>query len=912
MQGNLVYKYLVLAALVFSSFYSLSQEDIRINGLVKEEESNHKLESVLVEVFQDGKAYDSFTTSGSAKFEFELPLGFVYDLKFNRDEYVSKKIQFNTKYIPEEDQEGGFKYDIDISLFKYEEGFDRSILDEPMGIAEFNAEQNAIQFDFEYTKRIQNKIKAEFIRLENLEKAELERRKKFEELLIQGSDNMTKEKFAKAVDNYEEALGMFPDEEEAQKKLEEAKAALALQNKDAELEAKFQALVKEGNSLMKSKEYESSLSKFQEANSLKPEEREPKDKIRELEDLIAQAGDRAKFDEYMAAGDASMTAEDWQTAVDNFKSARDIIPDDKEMKSKLSEAQEKLSEWLANQDAAAALEKRYNDLIEKADNSFSDEDYGLAISQYEQALELKEEEKYPKDQIAEANEKLAELKDAEAANAASAEQDALDAEYQGFIDEGNSNFTAENLEEAKSAYGSALELKPTEKYPRQRIKKIEELLKEREAENEANSLADEEAEKERLRLEELEKERQRQEDLADEERRKLQAEIEERERLAELRRQEEEDENSRRNLASNIDTNAEKRAEEFYRQQKVDEDEERYSKAEKTKDNYQNWLADKAEMSLNDSKDKNSDISQVKNSVSRIYTDGSNYQKDKRENFDSGIENIKSDQANFELNAADKRSETAYKINEKKANRSSELLNAEASQIANNSEGVNATKARLDQNKKSYAETGEVLRKDNEYAIQRYKEEAAEIDKDGEHSRQQSENNNQKVKDANKRFLEENSQLQAEKISDVSENLNSVKEKQAEIRAEANDNRAGNSSEVEFIKTQRKNQLLSDQESSSMKGKIARDEAFSADRGNRKDVDDYLAVEGTEDLAEGVTQRSFEINQGRKIVIERTVKIGNKVDTYLKVIDKTATYFFKNNRSITKGTWERETLAVAD
>ncbi len=79
------------------------------------------------------------------------------------------------------------------------------------------------------------------------------------------------------------------------------------------------------------------MTKFLEAKSLKPGEREPKDKIRELEGLIAAAEDRKKFDEFIVAGDNAMNSEEYQSAVDNFKLARDIIFDDKEMKKKLAD-----------------------------------------------------------------------------------------------------------------------------------------------------------------------------------------------------------------------------------------------------------------------------------------------------------------------------------------------------------------------------------------------------------------------------------------------------------------------------------------------------------------------------------------------------------------------------------------------
>jgi len=64
---------------------------------------------------------------------------------------------------------------------------------------------------------------------------------------------------------------------------------------------------------------------------------------------------------------------------------------------------------------------------------------------------------------------------------------------------------------------------------------------------------------------------------------------------------------------------------------------------------------------------------------------------------------------------------------------------------------------------------------------------------------------------------------------------------------------------------------------------------------------------GTETLAEGVTEKSYETSRPSQKVIERTVKIGAKVDIYQKVISKTGTYFFKNDISITEDQWSLDT-----
>ena len=116
-----------------------------------------------------------------------------------------------------------------------------------------------------------------------------------------------------------------------------------------------------------------------------------------------------------------------------------------------------------------------------------------------------------------------------------------------------------------------------------------------------------------------------------------------------------------------------------------------------------------------------------------------------------------------------------------------------------------------------------------------------------------------------------------------------------------------------LIKEQKKDNaflLSTKSEEAQLRAYDARKELFEKDSGSQKEPEEYIAKEDTEDLDEGVHERSYEL--GNKMIIERTVKRGNKVDTYKKVISKTGIYYFKNEISITEFTWKRETLEVKD
>ena len=76
------------------------------------------------------------------------------------------------------------------------------------------------------------------------------------------------------------------------------------------------------------------------------------------------------------------------------------------------------------------------------------------------------------------------------------------------------------------------------------------------------------------------------------------------------------------------------------------------------------------------------------------------------------------------------------------------------------------------------------------------------------------------------------------------------------------------------------------------------------------DKDKYVLSEDDQEVLMGIHEESYDIPNG--LVIERTVRRGNQVVRYRKVVTKTGVYYFKGDRSITVNTWKRETSIVLD
>jgi len=108
------------------------------------------------------------------------------------------------------------------------------------------------------------------------------------------------------------------------------------------------------------------------------------------------------------------------------------------------------------------LDKNYANLIQQADRFFTASNYTQSKLKYGNALELKAEETYPKEQLVEIEKIL--------------KQQKLDEEYRLIIVVADGFFKTESYLQAKMEYENALSLKSEEQYPKSQIRKIDDIL----------------------------------------------------------------------------------------------------------------------------------------------------------------------------------------------------------------------------------------------------------------------------------------------------------------------------------------------------------------------------------------------------------------------------------------------------
>lgn len=149
--------FLVILLLCFNANYS---QDVTVDFEGRVSNDNMTLSESIVQVLQDGKLLTSFKTDQNGSYNVYLPLGSDYLISISKNNYVQKYFSVSTKGIPQ-DQAGvklpAIKADVD--LFKYYDGVDYSMFDEPISKFFYSSKKGNFDYDKEYLKAKKEEMK---------------------------------------------------------------------------------------------------------------------------------------------------------------------------------------------------------------------------------------------------------------------------------------------------------------------------------------------------------------------------------------------------------------------------------------------------------------------------------------------------------------------------------------------------------------------------------------------------------------------------------------------------------------------------------------------------------------------------------------------------------------------------------
>jgi hypothetical protein len=918
---------LIATTLIQGAF---GQDVLLLRGALKDTETQKKLDNCQVTVFKNGQQFDVYDTGGSGKYEFRLELGYNYDIKFSRVDYVSKIVRIDTRNIPEEDKAGGFQMDLPGMLFPMQPGYNTDIMKEPVGKVAFSPQTNSMEYDEPYANNMKAKIEAELKRLKSLEDGKDKMIEDFNKLVKEGDQRMIEKKYKDAMDKFTEALKIFPQDLPAKQKYDAAKAAYDAELALAADNAKYDKLLVEGEAAIKSKKWDDAKKKYTEARDLKPKEKTPKEKLYEIEQLMAGAEKQDEYDALMIEANKMFSNKDYALCIDKYRAASALFPSISEPKDQIVKAQAALDGMLADEAKKKQLEQRYNDLMALGSKNKGEDKLDAALGNYKEAKDLKPEEQAPKDRIKEIEDILAQREKDKSKNDADAlankEKEEIEKKFNDLIQEADKLYTEKKWAESKGKYNEALAVKEAQ-YPHARIDSIDAILAAEEAKNSDDALADAARQREeeaKLKEAQLAADKAEQERLAEEARLRRQKEQEEEDAAAkaELLKK-----NQKSGFKNEADRAREDEVERYYRQSRAWQDSLKYAEVRTKAENNEKFSASQKDKSnerivLNEvqANDKKKELEKVdpradkrlkeqeeiitakKEELTDINNRGNSYAIRNAGDNERKKEEIKSNEKDF--------AERAETRNEKSQEDVAAKKEADAA-LAGNDRNREKLITEMEQKQETYQENTEsyesrnsTLRTDATMKIDKQKEDQTNMTFDGEKVREQNELAMEEKKKEAETKSNDSQDAAKVRIEGTVNQIEAQKESSESMSSDANRNNSSvERAEISEKKTQVEIMAIDKEAKAAEDRYQTRKELFDVNTGQQQTE---KASPGTEDLPEGVSETSYEVNN--KMITERTVKRDNKVDKYLKSVSKTGIYYFKNGKPITKQMWIQETL----
>jgi methylmalonyl-CoA mutase cobalamin-binding subunit len=408
------------------------------------------VDACSVNLYKGTTLVSTNATGSNGKFKVRVDHDGDYVLQITKPGYITKRIAINTFNVPDERTNAPFaEFDVDIDLFKLFPGLDYSVLDKPIARIIYNPQPDVD--DFDYDKVYTSQIQAQLDKLKELARQAREKLRLYQVAIDAADKLFNAGSWQEAKDKYNEALGILPNEQYPKDqiaKCDEKMGASAAEKK------KYDDAMAAGNALFDQKKYADAKAKFQEAQALRPAEPLPPQRIKACDDALAGAATEQKYQDAIKDADAKFLSKDYAGAKAKYSEASGIKPAEQYPKDRMKACDEAL--------AAAAKEKQYTDAIAAADAKFTAKDYAGAKAGYQQASGMKPEEQYPKDRIKACD---------DAMGAA-----AKDKQYADAIAEADKKFDAKDFAGAKAKYQEAAGIKPAETYPPVRIKACDDAL----------------------------------------------------------------------------------------------------------------------------------------------------------------------------------------------------------------------------------------------------------------------------------------------------------------------------------------------------------------------------------------------------------------------------------------------------
>ncbi|NLB26005.1 MAG: hypothetical protein GX820_04850, partial [Bacteroidales bacterium] len=179
---------------------------------------------------------------------------------------------------------------------------------------------------------------------------------------------------------------------------------------------------------------------------------------------------KKEYDQLIKEAEAEYKNEQFLNALDGYQAASQIFPKEQYPRDRIAEINDLLGMLMVANEREKALAERLETLIQQGDGHFDQKEYEEAKNSYQRALSVSPGHTHATRRIEEINKILKQL--------------IIDREYDNLITSADNAFKEVLYVEAGKVYRQALQLKPDESWPKQRIDEIEKIMQQQTADAE--------------------------------------------------------------------------------------------------------------------------------------------------------------------------------------------------------------------------------------------------------------------------------------------------------------------------------------------------------------------------------------------------------------------------------------------
>lgn len=484
----------VILILVFISIGTFAQ---RSNGLAIEGKISveaGEVEGAIIQMYRDGIRLDNYGVGASGDYKVELNYNHKFDLIFSANNNFSQKITVDTN-VPKNILNSDPKFPpfpINVNLFNIIPGIDNSFSENTVLKIYYSLNVDNFISELYYNNAqikklidqaiLQSQIigkEADY--LSKLTRAEIaELRKEYDEMLNQAAIQYSNEQFLAALDGYKAASKIFPNEQFPKDRIAEINDLLGLimvaEDLNKALAERFKTLISEADLAFNTKKYTEAKNAYNRALSINPNDKHAYDQINLINKLIKDIQVDEQYKDLISKGDNAFKEMLYNDAILRYEEALVLKQNEIYPKNQIEEIRNKLSQ----QEKDLEKQSNYKQAIFQAELMFEKQFYEKSVSSYQNALNYKPGDELATLKINEINNLIKNLSSRTL--------------YEKFIKSADKAFNKKLYAEALTDYTEALTLFSDEKYPANKIDEINLLLNSKKAFNDfvskANNLFD--------------------------------------------------------------------------------------------------------------------------------------------------------------------------------------------------------------------------------------------------------------------------------------------------------------------------------------------------------------------------------------------------------------------------------------